>query len=480
LEPTSPDALYRQLMNRLRADILAGRYGPSGKLPTEFELCEIYGLSRTPVARALRDMAEAGVVVRHRRRGTFVNPAWLSSHTGAQPTLRVLGPGPAWATQVRGLVPGEIPLSIESPGLSDLHDIFRQQIAEGRGPDLVIVDSVWVEEFARAHFLASLSELDSGGWLASALSEDFMPPFNAAYRHGGEVVAVQAPADVTGLWYARSAITDPPRTWSRLRAAGLSLAQEGSWDYVLALPGGLAGGETTTYALIALLASNGASVLREDTVTLDSPAAVEAMAFLRQLVDDGIVPVKAAEFSGYEGVQLFAEGHAAMCVGASYQAEDIAVWAGIALENVLDKFGFVPLPSGPSAGQHSGGDNSGGVLAGGMAYAIPRQSEHPELALNLVRRLTSTDVLVRQCLLNGQLPPRRSALEQTEAVSPFHAATGEMLRRAILRPVSPAYSLLSDQLQAMISDVITHRARPSAAVSHAAETISAVTRLPLA
>jgi multiple sugar transport system substrate-binding protein len=475
LEPTSPDALYRQLMNRLRADILAGRYGPSGKLPTEFELCEIYGLSRTPVARALRDLADAGVVVRHRRRGTFVNPGWLSSHTSAQPALRVLGPGPTWAAQVRGLVPGEIPLDMESPGLGDLHDIFRQQIAEGRGPDLVVVDSVWVAEFARAHFLTPLTELDSDGWLAQALADDFLPPFGEAYRHDGSVVAVQAPADVTGLWYARSALTEPPRTWSQLRTAGLSLLRAGDWESVLTLPGGLAGGETTTYALVALLAANGASVLRDAAVTLDSPAAVEAMAFLRQLVDDGIVPAKAAEFAGHEGVQLFAEGHAAMCVGASYQAEDIAAWAGIKLEDVLGEFGFVPLPGGPS-----GDGPGGGVLAGGMAYAIPRQSAHPELALSLLRTLTSTDVLVRQCLQNGQLPPRRSALDQVTAESAFHAATGELLRRAILRPVTPAYALVSDQLQAMISDVITRRARPAAAVSHAAETISAVTRLPLA
>src|SRR5579859_7985513 len=160
LEPTSPDALYRQLIHRLRTDILAGRYGPDGRLPTEFELCEIYGLSRTPVARALHDLAADGVVIRHRRRGTFVNPEWLISHNAAQPTLRVLGPGPTWAGQIRDLVPADLPLNIAGPDLTSLHDVFRQQIAEGRGPDLVAVDSVWVAEFAHAHFLTPLTALD--------------------------------------------------------------------------------------------------------------------------------------------------------------------------------------------------------------------------------------------------------------------------------------------------------------------------------
>jgi multiple sugar transport system substrate-binding protein len=478
MEPAAPDSLYRQLMNRLRADILAGRYGTDGRLPTEFELCEIYGLSRTPVARALRDLAAAGAVVRHRRRGTFVNPAWLVTHNSAQPPLRLLGPGPTWAEQIRELAGPGVPVEIESPDMGELHDRFRQQVAEGRGPDLVVVDSVWVAEFARAHFLTPLSTLDTG-WLAEALATDFLPPFAAAYRHDGDVVAVHAPADVTGLWYARDALAGPPCTWAGLRAAALELARAGGWECPLVLPGGPAGGETTTYALIALLAANGASVLGSGgTVTLDSPAAVETMTFLRELVDGGALSPEAAGYRAHEAALLLAEGRAAMCVGASYQIEDIAAWSGLTLDTVLDRFGFVPLPPGPDAQPAPG--RHGSVLAGGMAYAIPRQASHPELAMTLMHTLTSTDVLVRQCLRTGQLPPRRSALDAVLAASPFHAATGRLLEHAALRPVSAAYALLSDQLQAMMHDVITRRSRPSAAISHAAETISAITRLPLA
>ena len=468
-ETGSPDALYRQLMNQLRADILDGRYGTDGRLPTEFELCEIYGLSRTPVARALHELADAGVVVRHRRRGTFVNPGWLAAHQDARPELRVLGPGPAWAAQLRSLL-GDVPLRTDSPPMGELHDAFRRQVAEGRGPDLVVIDSVWVAEFADAHFLTPLTALDDEDWLTRALDADFLPPFDRAYRHADEVVAVHAPADVTGLWYARAALPSAPATWTELRSAGLSLLAGGQWEQVLALPGGTAGGETTTYALAALLASGGAGILRDGAVVLDSPAAVETMTFLRRLVDDGIVPAAAGTSGGYEGVQAFAEGRAAMCVGASYQAEDIAKWAGIGLDRVLDSFGFAPVPAGPGAAP--------GVLAGGMAYAIPRQSAHPELAMRLLRTLTSADFLVRQCLANGQLPPRRSALARVTAQSAFHAATGAMLERAVLRPVTPAYALLSDQLQTMVSDVLTRRSRPAAAVARAAEMISAVTRLP--
>jgi multiple sugar transport system substrate-binding protein len=494
MEPTAPEALYRQLINRLRADILAGRYGSDGRLPTEFELCELYGLSRTPVARALHDLAAADVVIRHRRRGTFVNPAWLAAHYRARPALRLLGPGPVWAGQIRELAGPDPPLEIESTEMGELHDRFRQQIAEGHGPDLVVVDSVWVAEFARAHFLTPLSKLDTG-WLADALDTDFLPAFASAYRHDGDVVAVHAPADVTGLWYARDALASvsarPPRTWAELRETGAALASAGAWERPLVLPGGPAGGETSTYALVALLAANGASVLGPGpAVTLDSPAAVQAMAFLRQLVDDGVLNTEAAGYSGYQGVRLLAEGHAAMCVGASYQIQDIAIWSGLTLEGASDRFGFTPLPHGPSAGARAGGHGAqaghgaraghGAVLAGGMAYAIPRQAARPELAMSLLRTLTSTDVLVRQCLRTGQLPPRRSALEQVSAVSPFHAATSQLLEHAILRPVTPAYALVSDQLQSMSYDVITRRARPAAAVSRTAETISAITRLPWA
>ncbi|HEX3202087.1 MAG TPA: winged helix-turn-helix domain-containing protein [Actinomycetes bacterium] len=96
-------------------EIPDGRHG-AGRAATEHQLCERHGISRTPVTRALSELATEGVVIRHRRRGTFVNPHWLHGHRGG-PELRVIAsdgcpssPPPAswprWRSWTRAGSPG--------------------------------------------------------------------------------------------------------------------------------------------------------------------------------------------------------------------------------------------------------------------------------------------------------------------------------------------------------------------------------------
>ena len=60
IDPTQPIPLYFQLKTLLLEEILEGRYPPESRLPTEHELCERFGISRTPVTRALSELAEEG------------------------------------------------------------------------------------------------------------------------------------------------------------------------------------------------------------------------------------------------------------------------------------------------------------------------------------------------------------------------------------------------------------------------------------
>jgi DNA-binding GntR family transcriptional regulator len=91
IDPELPIPVYFQLKTLLLEEILEGRYGLDGRLPTEHQLCEQHEISRTPVTRALSELATEGVVIRHRRRGTFVNPHWVHRNRGG-PELRVILP----------------------------------------------------------------------------------------------------------------------------------------------------------------------------------------------------------------------------------------------------------------------------------------------------------------------------------------------------------------------------------------------------
>lgn len=78
--------LYRQLSDRLAQAIVSGEYAAGAALPTEFALCETYGVSRITVRKALDELVGRRLVERRRGVGTFVAKdsatAWSVTLTG--------------------------------------------------------------------------------------------------------------------------------------------------------------------------------------------------------------------------------------------------------------------------------------------------------------------------------------------------------------------------------------------------------------
>ncbi|MCB1129986.1 MAG: GntR family transcriptional regulator [Verrucomicrobiae bacterium] len=63
---------YETIANELREEILAGRYGRDGRMPSEANLVDRFGASRPTVAKALRLLGEEGLVERRVGSGSFV------------------------------------------------------------------------------------------------------------------------------------------------------------------------------------------------------------------------------------------------------------------------------------------------------------------------------------------------------------------------------------------------------------------------
>ncbi|MET7966269.1 GntR family transcriptional regulator [Micromonospora sp. NPDC005305] len=70
----SSEPLYVRLKHTVRT-MIATQLKPGDRLPSEGELCEMYGVSRTTVRQALSALADEGVVSRQQGRGSFVTEA---------------------------------------------------------------------------------------------------------------------------------------------------------------------------------------------------------------------------------------------------------------------------------------------------------------------------------------------------------------------------------------------------------------------
>jgi multiple sugar transport system substrate-binding protein len=473
IDPNQPIPLYFQLKTVLLEEILGGVYGRDGQLPTEHELCDRYEISRTPVSRALSELAEEGVILRHRRRGTFVNPHWLRRRPD-QPEIRVVVPeeGP-WARMIRDGAQGTAEVDVVTVSRPNLHQALTHAVAEGQAPDLAVLDSVWAAEFAAAGFLYALEDLNES-WVRNEHEVDFLDALVAANRYGGRTFGVSAFADVAGFWYRRRELETlgltPPATWSELRSVARALVGNGH-PHPIVMPGGSRGGETTAYCLISFLASNAAEVLGRGGVTLHSRETAQALRFLRSLIDDALMSPEVVAYEWDRPVRLLAEGEAAISFGGSYEAAALARALGVPLSKLWDHVAFAPVPGGPRGAPAS--------VAGTMVYGIFRQAAQPALAMRLLEDILAPEALARIGRATGRIPSRRSSVALAAPHLAFLSQTAALLDHAVTRPSTPLYPRVSAQLQAMLEAVLTGRLGPAAAAQHTAELIAAITGLPI-
>ncbi|HEU5373718.1 MAG TPA: GntR family transcriptional regulator [Gaiellaceae bacterium] len=124
IDRASPVPFYFQLAELLEQEIASGRWEAGARLPSEPELCEQYGLSRTTVRQALGRLEQRNLIERLKGQGTFVrrerSGMWLLQASegffqdevdrlGRTVTSQVLqakrGPLPDWACAALDLRP---------------------------------------------------------------------------------------------------------------------------------------------------------------------------------------------------------------------------------------------------------------------------------------------------------------------------------------------------------------------------------------
>ncbi|MBB2910130.1 GntR family transcriptional regulator [Streptosporangium becharense] len=90
------EPLWMQMMRALRTQIESGELGPDQPLPSEADLSDMFGVSRTVVREALRELVQQKLIYKVKGRGAFVSPRktevrFIGSMSGSADDLRESG-----------------------------------------------------------------------------------------------------------------------------------------------------------------------------------------------------------------------------------------------------------------------------------------------------------------------------------------------------------------------------------------------------
>lgn len=479
IDKEGPLPLYWQLKEILKRKIERGEFKPGDRIPTEDELCKRFAISRTPVRQALVELVNEGLLFRRRGRGTFVNNySYLDVRT-----IKAIIPEERWSTPLErateiwnGENPGSrMKLDIAIVGYPQLRFKIIAAVARGEAPDLALIDSVWMAEFAELDYLSPLDELDRE-WVEQDFRGDFFPSLSAS-SFRGHLYGVPPEADIAVVWFRRDWFEaegiDPPRNWDELVAVAQYFTRDeikrryGLSDYPLAFPGGLRAGETTSYILLPLLWSTGEQVFVNGKIVLGEGAR-QVVSLLVSLVHE--YRVAAPQVVSYEWNRpplLLGQGRTVLSFGGSYEKPIICQAAGWGEEEFKERVDFIPLPAGPKGLPTT--------MASGMVYVIFRQSKALRQALELLKRIVSPRVMKDFCCSTGQNPSRISVAQALDPQKDwFLYRTSSLLYNARVRPPIPEYAAISEQLQAMVENALSRRMTVEEAVGKAEEAIGTI------
>jgi trehalose/maltose transport system substrate-binding protein len=237
-----------------------------------------------------------------------------------------------------------------------------------------------------------------------------------------------------GLLYYRADLLQkhgkqPPTTWQELTETAREIQQseraEGN-DRMLGFVFQAKAYEGLTCNALEWIDSfGGGQIVAEDgSITINNEQAAAALELAASWIGD-IAPEGVLNYAEEESRGVFQSGNAVFMRNWPY------AWAlGNAPDSpIAGKIGVTQLPKGGEGGKHTG-------VLGGWQLAVSKYSQNAELAVDLVRYLTSPDEQKRRAI-KGSYNPTIAALYQDAEIleaSPFFGELYDTFTNAVARP----------------------------------------------
>jgi multiple sugar transport system substrate-binding protein len=310
----------------------------------------------------------------------------------------------------------------------------RRLAAQDSGMDLLGMDVTWTAEFAEAGWIRELT----GDQKAQATKDTLQPPIDTATWED-KLYGIPRTTNVQLLWYRKSLVPTPPKTFDEMISMAQQLKAEGK-PYEI----GLTAAQYEGYVVNVnnLITGYGGTLVNEDSTapTVDDKT-VQALTLLRRLATSGLT---SASLSNAQEPEVFADlqaGRSAFSLNWPY----VLAAMREANPDIVEDLGFAPYPSVT-------GDTPR-VTLGGMNYAISTYSKHPDEAFEAGMCLRNEKNALSAALDAGDVPALATVFElpEFEEAYPMKDVLLAELKNAVPRPVSPVYQNISTIVSTTLS-----------------------------
>jgi multiple sugar transport system substrate-binding protein len=377
---------------------------------------------------------------------------------------KILGPSdplPGLLREFERRHPGVTVRSEPLTWTSDEQHQFYVINLDGASPtfDVLMLDVIWVPEFAQAGWLLDLSP-----WVTAEELAPHFPAAVAAATWGGRVWGMPWNMNAGVVYYRSDLLAKyglaPPRTWEEL-AEQAQRIRAGERDP--RLDGVLWQGKQYEGLVCNVLEhfwGNGTVLLGDDGRVLPQvDRAAAALAFMRDLIERGVSPGWVTAADEELARRPFGDGRAVFLRSWPY-ALDLFEEPG---SPVRGRVGIAALPG------HAGGAAGAGAT-GGFHLAVNRRTRHPEAAVELVRYLAGEPAQRALTAAGVALYPSRMALYHDPGIvraRPHMPQFHDLMLSARPRPVTPYYLMLSTTVQPEFSAALVAVKTPRQALEQA-------------
>lgn len=310
----------------------------------------------------------------------------------------------------------------------------RRLAAHDDGMDLLGMDVTWTAEFAEAGWIRELT----GDEKAQATKDTLQPPIDTA-TWKDELYGIPRTTNVQLLWYRKSLVPTPPKTFDEMITMAQQLKAQGK-PYEIGLTAAQYEGYVVNINNL-VTAYGGTLVNANSTAPTIDDKTVQALALMRRLASSGVT---SQSLSNAQEPEVFADlqaGRSAFSLNWPYVLSAMRT----ANPGIVDDLGFAPYPS------VDGGTPK--VTLGGMNYAISTYSKHPAEAFEAGMCMRDEKNALSAALDNGDVPALSTVFDEPDFIKsyPMKDVLLTELKNAVPRPVSPVYQNISTIVSTTLS-----------------------------